>query len=105
MRLIDADKLMRDVEEYDLSDGKFQHWIEIQPTIEPEQHWISCSDRLPDDGQEILFSTKTGCVRIGIYYDDGSARQWYSFRDRVSAWNNVVNAWMPISAPEPYKGE
>ena len=36
MRLIDADKLMSDIEHYHLSDGKFQHWVEIQPTIEPE---------------------------------------------------------------------
>ena len=37
MRLIDADKLMSDIEHYHLSDGKFQHWVEIQPTIEPER--------------------------------------------------------------------
>lgn len=36
-RLIDADKLMRDIDEYHLSDGKFQHWVEVQQTvIEPE---------------------------------------------------------------------
>lgn len=43
MRLIDADKLMRDIEHYHLSDGKFQHWVEIQNTVEPEQKkgkWI-----------------------------------------------------------------
>ena len=33
-RLIDADALLRDIEHYHLSDGKFQHWVEIQPTIE-----------------------------------------------------------------------
>ena len=32
-RLIDADALMRDIEEYHLSDGKFQHWVEVQQTI------------------------------------------------------------------------
>ena len=48
MRLIDADALLRDIEHYHLSDGKFQHWVEIQPTIEPERkkgkwinHWIA----------------------------------------------------------------
>lgn len=43
MRLIDADALMRDIEHYHLSDGKFQHWVEVQPTIEPEHpkgEWI-----------------------------------------------------------------
>lgn len=37
MRLIDADKLLRDIERYHLSDGKFQHWVEAQQTIEPER--------------------------------------------------------------------
>ena len=35
-RLIDADSLMRDIEQYHLSDGKFQHWVEVQPTIDTE---------------------------------------------------------------------
>lgn len=40
-RLIDADALLRDIEEYHLSDGKFQHWVEVQPTIEqPERDCI-----------------------------------------------------------------
>lgn len=36
MRLIDADALLKDIEEYHLSDGKFQQWVQIQPTIEAE---------------------------------------------------------------------
>ena len=40
MRAIDANKLLRDIEKYHLSDGKFQHWVQIQPTIEPE----TCED-------------------------------------------------------------
>ena len=42
MRLIDADALMRDIEHYHLSDGKFQHWVEVQPTIEERKtgKWI-----------------------------------------------------------------
>lgn len=34
MRLIDADALMRDIARYHLSDGKFQHWVEVQPTVD-----------------------------------------------------------------------
>lgn len=32
-RLIDADKFERDIEQYHLSDGKFQHWVQVQNTI------------------------------------------------------------------------
>lgn len=50
MRAIDADALLRDIEHYHLSDGKFQHWVEIQPTIEPKKgKWID-SERPKWDG-------------------------------------------------------
>lgn len=32
-RLIDADALMRDINKYHLSDGKFQHWVEVQTKV------------------------------------------------------------------------
>jgi len=63
--------------------------------------WIPVSERLPEDEQEILFSTKTGRVHSGKYHDDDSANQWYSYRDKCRAWNNVVTAWMPL--PTPYE--
>ena len=71
--------------------------------LEQEPKWIPVSERLPEDGQEILFSTKTGRVYDGKYHDDDSANQWYSYKDKCRAWNNVVNAWMPL--PEPYTAE
>ena len=71
--------------------------------LEQEPKWIPVSERLPEDEQEILFSTKTGRVHSGKYHDDDSANQWYSHRDKCRAWNNVVSAWMPL--PEPYKVE
>ena len=32
-RLIDAEKLERDIEQYHLSDGKFQYWVQVQNSI------------------------------------------------------------------------
>ena len=34
--LIDRQALLRDIEKYHLSDGKFQHWVEVQPSVEAE---------------------------------------------------------------------
>lgn len=66
------------------------------------QQWIPCTERLPEEGQEVLFSTKTGTVQIGKYSDRGCLNSWFSYCDKCRAWNNVVNAWMPL--PEPYHG-
>ena len=63
--------------------------------------WIPVSEQLPEDEQEVLFSTKTGRVHLGRYYNDNSVNQWYSSLAKMRVWNNVVNAWMPL--PEPYK--
>lgn len=32
--LIDRQALLRDVEKYHLSDGKFQHWVEVQQSAD-----------------------------------------------------------------------
>ena len=33
--LISREALLRDIEQYHVSDGKFQHWVEVQPSAEP----------------------------------------------------------------------
>ena len=40
---IDREKLLSDIEKYHLSDGKFQHWVEIQHAVDVE-HVIRCRD-------------------------------------------------------------
>ena len=41
---IKRDKLLRDINHYHLSDGKFQHWVEVQPAadVAPVRHgrWV-----------------------------------------------------------------
>ena len=71
-------------------------WLKELKQLREQTRWIPVSERLPEDKQEILFSTKTGRVHSGKYHDDDSANQWYSHRDKCRAWNNVVNAWMPL---------
>ena len=80
---------------------RFIRRIRTLPSVKPQPKWIPVSERLPEDEQEILFSTKTGRVHSGKYHDDDSANQWYSHKDKCRAWNNVVIAWMPL--PQPYE--
>lgn len=71
-----------------------------------EPRWIPVSERLPEDRELVLFSTKTDRVFEGRFFADSMNRQWYSFRDETFAWNNVVTAWMPLPAPfEPQESE
>ena len=41
--LIDRQALIRDIEKYHLSDGMFQHWVEVQPSVEAEPV-VRCKD-------------------------------------------------------------
>lgn len=108
MRLIDADKIVyswqidADGQEHD--GVTLQSIIDKMPTIEPEPHWIPCSERLPEARTEVIVS----CTD-----DSGDTK----FRYMSSGWvttnkeywivdneiNNFVVAWMPLL--EPYKGE
>ena len=69
----------------------------------PHGEWIPCSERLPKKNELVLVSFKTGEVQLCEYLDDGSNNPWVSFIDGCCAWNNAVNAWMPL--PEPYQKE
>ena len=70
----------------------------------PKTRWIPCSERLPEDGQNVLVTYKTtDKIHPCQYHDDGSRNPWYSYIDQCRAHMNVVLAWMPI--PEPYREE
>ena len=61
----------------------------------PESYWLyNCP--LPDDGQEVLVSTKWG-VKITTFYSDVDYGNYFEeYEDRYD-----VDAWMPL--PEQYK--
>ena len=73
------------------------------PTIEPEPHWIPCSERYPEPDERVL-------VAIGDYdwfvWDCMSNRgDDYFWEDEQGFYHNKyeVIAWMPL--PEPWKGD
>ena len=69
-----------------------------------EQRWIPCSERLPEDGENVLVTYKTTeKIHPCQYHDDGSRNPWYSYIDQCRAYMNVVLAWMPL--PKPYREE
>lgn len=86
---------------------------------EPEQRWISCEERLPEEGQLVLTTIRgTDVIRVkdGETLEDAIDRSrkivrvsvgfigsdgWYG----VDGYPEIVApcAWKPL--PEPYKGE
>lgn len=81
-----------------------RHELELLPTTQPEQQWIPVTERLPEDGQNVLVTYKTtDKIHPCQYHDDGSRNPWYSYIDQCRAHMNVVLAWMPL--PEPYREE
>ena len=66
--------------------------------------WIPVSEKLPDEELEVIVSTKTERVKVGIYtkkYGFGM-REGFICDDGVM-YINTANAWQPL--PQPYKGE
>ena len=99
MRAIDGDKLLRDIEKYHVSDGKFQHWVQIQPTIEPEPQWIPCSETIDIPDHEVLCCDRYGEELIGwLGYNDN---QWLCESDGEMMYDPI--AWR--EKPEPYREE
>ena len=104
MRLIDALELKRSIAcSSILEDGKtLEQIIDEQPTIEPEQRWIPCSERLPEDDIKVLVTDEDGYIYIAYYdyneWSDDPKIEWWTGEFRI-----YPIAWMPL--PEPWKGE
>ena len=105
MRLIDAEgselqtklKIIREAEYQIYGSGswgftaKCEHAIEDAPTVQPELHWIPCSEKFPEVKQKVLVQYADGSMATKRCNDAGHLQWFYA---------NAV-AWIP--APEPYQ--
>ena len=104
MRLIDADRLKRQVEGRSWrAKEKFIELIDNAPTIEAEsvkhRRWIPVSERLPKQGQEVICQCRASIINVLKLDADGD---WYQDASHCYMRGFVI-AWMPL--PEPYKAE
>lgn len=67
---------------------------------ENESGWILVSERLPKNGEKVLYVTKDGTVQSGIYYDDSVSNfEWYGVAVAEGLFDsddNVVG-WKPYN--------
>lgn len=109
MRAIDAVELKMSIAVSALVEDQktLEQIIDEQPTIEPEPHWIPCSERLPDSRRSVLITVSNGkdYETCEAYYHE-LRKDWFEVNgDRVCEmsprWKTI--AWCEL--PEPYKGE
>lgn len=65
--------------------------------VTPTQKWIPCSDRLPENDEDMLITNGIG---INIGWNDTDDHKWRLRDDYIM---DSVIAWMPL--PEKYKAE
>lgn len=73
--LISRSALLRDIEQYHVSDGLFQHWVEIQPPVEPTLYGYKI---------ELLAYIARVMEKEGITAED--AARTFSDLGRVVSW-------------------
>lgn len=76
-----------------------QKIIKILEEKEDESEWILASERLPKNGEKVLYVTKDGIVQSGIYYSDDSVSnfEWYELAVAEGLFDNdnSVVGWKP----------
>ena len=109
MRLIDADRLCEDLlNRWSMADSRKEELIRqvmadivtpivvSQPTV---NQWIPVSERLPEEGIEVLGTDDHGCIRH-VVKDKSALYEFATYEEMMHI--NIV-AWQPL--PEPYKEE
>ena len=90
---IDACIRVRELRAYDEIEE-----IEALPSAQPEQRWIPCSKKLPEDDEIVLVSDG---IDYAVAFWRSDADAW---DDPLHGWLDSfefnVKAWMPL--PEPY---
>lgn len=68
---------------------------------ENESGWILTRERLPKNGEKVLYVTKDGIVQSGIYYDDDNVSnfEWYEIAVTEGLFDNdnSVVGWKPYN--------
>lgn len=74
-------------------------WAQTLPTLTPPNEWVSVEERLPENGQIVLFHQKDGFIYCAEYFvgKELMSPEWIIDND---SWNaKVVTHWMPLPAP------
>lgn len=111
-RPIDADELKNQIKHMprtvnpDLVQYKLvQAIIADMPTLTPPNEWISVDERLPENGQIVLFHQKDGFIYCAEYFAGNALMSPGWFIDNDSWDAKDVTHWMPLPAPPKKEGD
>ena len=74
-------------------------WAQTLPTLTQPTEWVRVEERLPENGQIVLFHQKDGFIYCAEYFvgKELMSPEWFIDND---SWNaKVVTHWMPLPAP------
>lgn len=69
------------------------------PTLTPPNEWISVEEKLPENGQVVLFYQKDGFIYCAEYFSGNALMSPGWFIDNDSWDAKEVTHWMPLPAP------
>jgi len=72
------------------SDNEVVNFLKSRPPAQPEQQWIPCSERLPEEDGLYLVTTSKGQVQSHVFSHNGNSEEY---------WMRCNKAWMPLPAP------
>ena len=74
-------------------------WAQTLPTLTPPNEWVSVEERLPENGQIVLFHQKDGFIYCAEYFAGNALMPpgWFIDNDCWDA--KEVTHWMPLPAP------
>jgi hypothetical protein len=103
MRLIDADKLTKDlIENKSFYPAIVKRAIEEAPTVQVIGEWISVEERLPEEYGNVLCYSDDAF--IGLYVYNPKYKLFNVSFDNVDC-AIAVDYWMPLPQPPQMKGE
>lgn len=74
-------------------------WAQTLPTLTPPNEWVSVEERLPKNGQIVLFHQKDGFIYCAEYFAGNALMSPGWFIDNDSWDAKEVTHWMPLPAP------
>ena len=102
----------------DVAENRLENWFNELPSIQPEQRWIPCSERMPEE-REWIGTKRFGTTISDEVYVTFESPDGQRFADHISFQNGKLSrsdaermrvwykgakpiAWTPL--PEPYRG-